>query len=187
MAFKPFEPKGEVARWVPIYNRLKDMDIGEEITYEELSELAGVNVRHDRSPFTRAEKELLEKNQRATTNVRDSGYRIAHPSENSALAKEKARKAGRQLTMAKTLLDNTDRNHLTPAQQRFNENMAAAIAGTQDMVRRISRRQDRQEEALKTVRRETKEATAELSERLARLEKRLLDVPESSDGSTASA
>jgi hypothetical protein len=177
MASKPFEPKGEVARWVPVYERLKNMAIGEIITYEELSELAGVNIRRDRSPFVRAAEELLSKNQRLMKNLLDEGYAVAHPSEQSEVARNQTRKANRRLKTAIKILSNTDNNHLTPQQRRHSEAYLDALSAQSDMMRRLSRRQDRLEKGLKdarqetrAMRRETKETTAELAERLERLE-----------------
>lgn len=174
MAFKPFEPKGEVARWVPIYERLKTLGIGEMITYAELSELAGVDITQDRSPFVRAQKELLEENQRAMVNVKDEGYAVAHPSSQSDLARFQTKKAKRRLKAAIGLLANTDFNYLTPQQQQFNAAMAESLQANLDMTSRLAKKTDRLEETLKTVRRETKADMASLSERMERLEKTLL-------------
>lgn len=173
MAIKPFEPKGDVARWVPVYDRLKDLGIGEMILYTELSELAGVDITEDRSPFFRAARELLEQNQRAMTNVPGEGYVVAHPSAQSEMARLQTRKADRRIQAAIRLLNNADLNHLTPQQRHFNETMSGALKAQRDMTRRLSRRQDRLEDALKAVRRETKATTADLAERLERLEQKL--------------
>lgn len=175
MAAKPFEPKGDVARWVPVYERLKTMAIGEVITYAELSELAGIDIVLDRSPFVRAATELLEENQRAMKNIAEEGYSVAHPSEQSEMARQQTRKASRRLKSAIRILGNTDYNYLTPQQRQHSEARQEALTATQDMVRRLARRQDQLEEGLKAarqetraVRRETKETTAELAEKVER-------------------
>jgi hypothetical protein len=173
MAFTPFEPKGDVARWVPVYERLRNMAIGEVITYAELSELAGIDITLDRSPYVRAARELLEENQRAMKNISEEGYAVAHPSEQPELARLQTRKASRRLKSAISLLGNTDYNYLTPQQRQRSEARQEALTTTQDMVRRLARRQDQLEEGLKAarqetqaVRRETKETTAELAEKV---------------------
>lgn len=173
MATKPFEPKGDVARWVPVYERLKTMAIGEVITYAELSELAGIDITQDRSPFVRAAKELLEQNQRAMKNIVEEGYAIAHPSEQSEMARYQTKKASRRLKSAIGILGNTDYNYLTPQQRRSSQIRHEALSAQQDMIRRLARRQDQLEEGLEAarketqnVRRETKETTAELAEKV---------------------
>lgn len=195
MGTELFEPKGDVARWVPIYERLKDMAIGEIITYAELSELSGVDITQDRSPYVRAAKELLEQNQRAMKNIVEEGYSVAHPSEQSEMARYQTRKASRRLRSAIGILKNTDHNFLTPQQRQLSEARHEALTAQRDMIQRLARRQDRLEEGLKaarketqSVRRETKETTAELAEKvekqgqaLSRLQQMLMDRSESSD------
>jgi len=195
MGTKPFEPKGDVARWVPVYERLRDMTIGEVITYAELSELSGIDITQDRSPFVRAAKELLEQNQRAMKNLVEEGYAVAHPSEQTEMARHQTKKASRRLKSAIKILGNTDYNYLTPQQRRHSEVRHEQLTAQQDMIQRLARRQDQLEEGLKaarketqSVRRETKETTAELAERvekqgetLNRLQKMLLERSETSD------
>lgn len=193
---KPFTPKGDVARWVSVYEYLRDLEPGTVITYSQLSELAGVNVMYDRKPVRRAEKELLEKNQRALTNVREVGYRVMYAFEHKGQARIQTRKANRRIRQAIDLLTKADRNHLTPQQTRGYDAQAEALQAVRDMTRRLSRRQDNIEKGLaearretQAVRRETKATTAELAERveaqgeaLARLQKMLLErseIPES--------
>jgi hypothetical protein len=175
MATKPFEPKGDVARWVPVYERLRDMAIGEIITYSELSELAGIDIQQDRGPYVRAAKELLEKNQRAMKNIPEEGYAVAHPSEQGELARGQTRKASRRLTAAIRLVGNTDANYLTPDQRLVNDRRHEALTAQSDMLRRLARRTTRLEEGLekareetRAARRESKETTAGLAEEVAR-------------------
>lgn len=173
MATTPFEPKGDVARWVPVYEGLKDLEPGAVVTYDMLSDWAGTNIRVDRSPVKRAEKELLDKHQRALTNVREVGYRIMHASEHGNEARHQTKKADRRIKHAIDLLAKADRNHLTPQQTVMFDAQAGALQAVHDMTRRLSRRQDRMEKALEAarketqaVRRETKATTAELAERV---------------------
>lgn len=191
MATKPFEPKGDVARWVPVYEFLRDMEPGDVATYQKLSELAGVDIKLDRSPVKRANKELLDKYQRALVNVRSVGYRVMHASEHGTEARDQTKKADRRIKHAIDLLNKADRNHLTPQQSTLFDAQAGALQAVQDMTKRLTRRQDNLEKALdaarketREVRRETKETTADLAEKvdkqgaaLARLQE-LLEVSE---------
>lgn len=170
MAVKPFQPKGEVARWVLVYENLRDLEPGTVVTYAELSEWAGVDIRYDRSPVERAKKELLEKEQRGLTNEREVGYRVMHASEHGMEARTQTKKADRRIRHAINLLENADRNQLSTQQGQLYDAHAGALQAVHDMTRRLSRRQDRLEVALevarnetRAVRRETKETTAELA------------------------
>jgi hypothetical protein len=180
MGTKPFEPKGDVARWVLIYEGLRDLDPDTVVTYEELSEWAGINIRLDRSPVRRAEKELLDKHQRALTNEREVGYRVMHASEHGGAARYQTKKANRRIRTAIDLLTKADRNELTPQQGQVYDAQAGALQAVSDITRRLSRRQDRLEEGLKAarketqaVRRETKETTAELADKVEKQEQAL--------------
>lgn len=175
MAAKPFEPVGDVARWVPVYEKFRDLGPEVIVTYAELSEWAGVDVTYDRSPVTRAGKEMLEKDQRGLINVNGVGYRVMHPSEHSEKARQHTKGADRQLQRAIGVLIGTDLNGLTPQERAFTGAMLSAVQAQRDMTRRLSRRTDRLEVRLedtrqetKAVRRESKEATAELAETVAK-------------------
>jgi hypothetical protein len=177
MAAKPFEPKGDVARWVPVYENLRDLEPGVLVTYEQLSEWAGVDVRRDRSPLVQAEDKLLKEHGRGVANERGVGYRIMLASEHGEAARRQTRKADRRIRKAITLLTVADRNHLTPQQRQKYESQAGALQAVRDMTNRLARRTAALEEGLKAVRRETKETTAGLSDRLERLEARFANVP----------
>ncbi len=196
MPVEPFKPIGEVARWVPVYENLRDLEPGEVVTYAQLSELAGIDIRQDRSPFVRACTELLNKHGRTLINVQEVGYRVLRASEHGDVAKYQTKKASRRMRAAIALLEKADRNHLTPQQGAAYDARAQALQAAQDMTNRLAQhradfRKDlleareesqRAREEAKALRRETKETTAELAERvdkqgqtLARLQQILMD------------
>lgn len=196
MVAEPFEPVGEVARWVPIYEHMRKLGPDVIVTYAELSELAGVDILTNRSPVAQANKKLLKQNQRGLVNVRGVGYRIMHPSEHAEQARTYNRKADGAFVRAIRVLDGADRNELTPAQRDYAEAMSGALKAQRDMNRRLTRRQNDLDAALKMareestkareeareIRRETKTTTAQLaqtveehSEVLNRLQQLLLD------------
>jgi hypothetical protein len=171
MARRPFEPHGEEARWKTIYKRLLLLDVGDTITYDELSALVGFDIREDRSPYQRAAKELLEVDHKALTNVRGIGYRVIEAAAHREVARLKTKEADRRLQGAHSLVVHVDRNALTTEQARRFDEMASNLSAVQAMTKRLARRQDKLEADLKAVRRESKENVAELNERLARLER----------------
>jgi hypothetical protein len=173
MARRPFEPHGEEARWKTIYKRLVLLDVGDTITYGELSEIVGYDIREDRGPYQRAAEELLDIDHRALVNERGVGYKVIRASEHREQARRKTKEADRRLGTAQRIVDGADRNGLTAEETRRLDDMALALSGVRDMTRRLSRRQDKLEAALKATRRESKESVAALDERLARMERLL--------------
>lgn len=176
MSTAPFEPKGDVARWVPIYEFLQGLGPGDFVSYSTLSDLAGVDIQYDRSAFRQAEKKLLEENQRALQVERGEGYRVMYAHEHAKKAQDKTREASRRVQSAIRILTNTDQNDLTPDQVTRNDLVLGALTGVHDMTRRLARRQEKSEAMIKSLRQKSKNTTADvagLDDRLSRLEKLL--------------
>lgn len=180
----PFQPKGDHARWLDIYDHLVTVEVGETVSYQQLLEWAGYDVREDRSPFYRAQQELLHVHKRAMRNRRGVGYDIVDAAGHEGIAKSHGKKARRQTTKAKAVIINTDLNGLTPETAARFAALETQYAGVEGMLRRIARQQEQQGRAIENLRetsRQTKATTAELAERVERLERATALLPETSD------
>lgn len=179
----PFQPKGDHARWIAIYDRLVTVEVGETVSYQQLLEWAGYDVREDRSPFYRAQQELLHVHKRALKNRRGIGYEIVDAAGHEGIAKGHGKKARRQAGKAKAVIANTDLNDLTPEVAARFQTLETQFAGVEGMLRRIARTQEQQGRAIENLRetsRQTKATTAELAERVERLERAQALLPDES-------
>jgi hypothetical protein len=169
----PFSPNGDRARWVTVYEQLVELRTGDVVTYAQLSEWLGYDVREDRSPYYQAKKKLLELDHRTLKNKQGIGYEIVDAESHVGISRDHSRKAAKQLVKARGVLDNTDLNDVSPATREVIVATSQKLGAVQTMVRSLTRRQQKTEEALKQVRRETKADVAGLDDRLSRLEKAL--------------
>lgn len=180
MARDPFKPVGERARWRVIYDLLKNLDVGEVLTYAEMGEALDLHPDDDRITIQlamrRATQELEQADKHTTDVVTGVGYRIAEPIEHLGLARKHQRKANRALVRGKDKATYVDLTGLPEEQKRAFEVVAAAFAAQLDFNKRFDVRQRNLEKAFNSVatrQEETETEVEELRERLARLEGRL--------------
>lgn len=102
----PFEPKGDVPEWRLIYDELRKLNVGDEITYRELSAALERPFVKNRNPLYRAADELLHADRRALETVRGRGYRIAAAESHGILARRQIKFSRRRLRKGRALVEN---------------------------------------------------------------------------------
>jgi uncharacterized membrane protein YccC len=169
MTMMTFEPKGDVAEWQLIYDTIKPLQIGDVITYDELTEALGRDFRTARGPFHKANRELLTDEKRGLLNLRNVGYRVVTAEEHEGAAKAQHRFAKRRLRQSKHWLKNTDRSDLTPEVAARFDRLESTLDRQIDFTRRLDQRVARVEKALEASRSEAQDHTEEISKRLVKL------------------
>lgn len=164
-----FEPKGDVAEWQLVYDRLSTLAVGDVITYDELTLLLGRDFLQARGPFHKANKRLLEEHSRGLLNVKNVGYRVVTAAEHEMAARDQHRFAKRRLTTAKRWVRNTDRAELEPEVAERFDRLEESLGRQIDFTRRLDKRVARVEKAIKESRNENEERADATAERLTKL------------------
>lgn len=142
-----FETKGEIAQWRMVYDNVRELEVDEMISIEDL-ELLYPAARTQRGPVQRAIRELEELHAKTLVPVRGKGYRVAHAREHADLAKRKHRSARRVMKRAVSKARSGDRSQLTPAErQRLDQiemNLATQAAFMGRVEKRVVRVEQRQ-------------------------------------------
>lgn len=90
---------------------------GQQIfTYQELSEMAGCNIRNHRHQFYRFRQEYRETQNLWFECIRDVGYRIIEASEHTAASKNRVTSASRRMKDAHAILTHTRLDRLNETQ-----------------------------------------------------------------------
>jgi hypothetical protein len=157
-------PIAEVARWRIIYDMLQPLAVGEVLTYETMAERLGLDPASDRQSIQmaarRALRELLEVDHRAADAVKNVGYRIAKPVEHIDLARQRNRRAGRQIAVGHSVATKVNLDGMDPQSVSALAAIARGFAMQAEINRRLAARQEQHEEML-----------GMLMERVERLEK----------------
>lgn len=165
MNTRPFEIKGDEPQWQTIYDLLASKPHGGIVTYAELSEAIGKDIRLGRSAIYKAHNELLKRNMRAIEVVTNVGYRVVESNEQDRLAKGQHKKARRRIKQGVRLIHHANRSRLTPEERTRFDAMELTMSQHSEAIRRLETRQKRTDEALKTTAR-TVDITAERLERI---------------------
>jgi hypothetical protein len=172
---KPFEPIGDVARWVTIYQILAEHAVDEVVTYKEMADALDVDPDRDRrtiqGSIARAADELLKVDKHAIEAVPNVGYRIVQPDEQLRLGRGQQRRAGKALKKGHKVTTYVDMTGMDPETRKGFELLARAFAVQGDINRRLTARQDRMEAALQKILPRTDRHEEELAELRARLER----------------
>lgn len=150
----------------------------EMVTYEEAAEALGLHAGHDRKSIANAMRaagrKILASDGRALRVVPDVGYRLAAPNEHITLARERKKRANTQMSTGLDVLSGTN---LTGLSQEAREAVLAernSFSRIIDYIVAQDRRQQRTDAVVEEIKGQvarTAEETAEMNERLARLEK----------------
>ena len=175
-----FAPIGDESRR-DILTRLVDRaEHGHLFTYEELREQLHAGDTETVQKAVNGARMAVEKaTSKTLINVRNTGYRVAEPSEHVEAAVAHQRKSVRQIHRAKSKVDNVDLAGLTPAERAAVGMAAMTFAAQIEFMRRADARyaQKQDLESLAAMTREGKERTDaqvnDLKARLERLESRL--------------
>lgn len=162
-----FQPKGSRAQWKTIFERLSTMDIGDQITDEELiALLPDAAARSWHGATQRAIKECETELKRSFSRIRNVGYRMVHAREHEQLVTQQRTRARRRLTAGQRKAHAADRTMLTPDERRRMDALELNMAQNADMLKRLDR-------GLKTERQERKAETAQLAEDVAEMKTQL--------------
>jgi hypothetical protein len=164
-----FEAIGERARWRVAYDLFVAASVGDIITYEALAEAMGldpVKGRHAAQMAVRGAIPRLEEDFSRTVDVvPNKGYVIVIADEHLRLAKQHMNKAGRSVVRARSKVDHTDLNQISPEGR-------VMFAAFRDFVRGVDAKLA-----------EMGQGQREHAERLARIEQRLgIQPPGTVDG-----
>jgi hypothetical protein len=164
-----FAPKGAVAEWRMVYEKVAALSEGDVITYTDLSDLLGRDFLADRNPVYRATEELEVADYRTLSCVRGVGYRIAAANEHERLARGHHKRSRKQLSKAVSKAASADRAKLTPDERKRIDGLEMNLRQHADMIRRLDARTSQQADELRALRREKNTDVAQLSERVDRL------------------
>lgn len=156
----PFEPKGDVAEWRVVYDRLKELRPGDTITTEDLEELLGRPLGQNRSPVYRATRELETNNSRTIATVRGTGYRIVEPSEHLGLGLSHSSRARRQLRRGLQRSESADRRGLTPTVAARLEAFEATTSRLVEFLGHMSKTVDQQGEEIRDLKKDNQATSA---------------------------
>lgn len=150
----PFAPVGEVARWRIVYDLIRPLEFGQILTYEAIGEALDLDasVPEDRHVMQmaarRALKELLNVDHRGSKAVKNVGYRVARPEEHVTLAKDRNKKAGRQIVTGHAVATKVDLNGVDPQTVSALELLAKGFARQGEINRRVLSKQAQHDEAI---------------------------------------
>lgn len=147
------------------------------LTYVQAAEALGLDAEQDRKAIqdamAGARRKLLAKNGRALRVVPDVGYRLVAPNEHVTLAREKKERGRRQINTGLEVLTGTDLTGLSPEAKEAVLAERNSFSRIVDYIVASERRQRKTEAAVDEIKGQvarTAEETAEVKERLARLE-----------------
>lgn len=165
-----FEIKGAEPQWATIYGRLRQMSIGDIVSYEELSALLPDAAEGSwRGAFHRAVREMEEQHKRSFDNVRNTGYRMVAANEHERLARAHHKRAKRQLKTSVRKAHSADRSKLTREERARLDAIELNLSRQVELTRRLEGRVERVEAELKDTRRQQKTDTAALADKVDRL------------------
>lgn len=171
----PFQPVGERARWVEVYELLKTAAIGDVVTYERLGELLELDASAERHRIQmavrRAAQEHEQQDKRALDSVKNVGYRVVDAPEHLVLARRHQSKASKSLVRGHSKAVNVDLSGLDPETRGALETVARAFAMQMDFNRRFDVRQKRLEAALDAASTRVDRSEQEIAELRARLDR----------------
>jgi len=102
--------------WEVIFHNVRHMEPGTVVTYAQLSQWVGTDIRRRRDAINKCHEELL-KHKRALINQRGTGYKIAHPEEHLHQAKHHIFKGSKQVRKATDLVVATDVEGINAAER----------------------------------------------------------------------
>lgn len=162
-------------RWRLLYDLFQRTDL---VTYKQAADTLGLDAERDRKAIqkamARAGEELEQADKRALRPVPNVGYRVAEPNEHIALAREYQAKSQHAIERGVSKVVNVNLNGMDPAARNLTMAVAQVLCRQADMMNRFDLRQQKTEEQMREIiaRQNRSEAeTAELRERLARLER----------------
>lgn len=151
---QPAQP-GRVARWRTAYVLLRELAAGEQITYQRLGEVLGLDPVTDRNRIApvvrRANDELQRVDHRAVDCVTGVGYVVVTPEEQLVLARRQVTRAGAAIDRGHSLASNVNLNGVNPQVRNALELLARGFAAQADFNRRMLGHQANLADALQRI------------------------------------
>lgn len=112
------------------------LEIGKVYTYDELNELAGVDIRSNRGrrQFFHFAREILERESLHFENVRAEGYRVVHPKEQGSCAIRRVASARRKLKHGGQISSHVRGDMLSPEARAIAIDLSMRIARLEQVV-----------------------------------------------------
>ena len=92
-------------RAAKLLDRFRQMQVGDVITKEELTQILGKSFDSDRSPYYTANNRLRKEAGRHLAPIRNVGYTMVPATDHLELAEDRRRSAGRKMTQAIGLIE----------------------------------------------------------------------------------
>lgn len=152
-----FEPIQEKARWVMVYDHIKDKQVGDFITYAEIATVLSLNTDSYKemqilqNSVGRARKEFLREKLRALETVKGFGYSVVETTEQMRLSANHQKKSMRSLKKSRDHVAYVDRNRLDDDTARRFENAERAVDSVIRFNRQMDIRKERTQTALSSV------------------------------------
>ncbi len=141
MSFETRRADG-VPAWKVMLPLFTDVDRGDIVTYDAIEECLGYDIRLNRSPIYRMQRDLLEVHKRSIMAVPNVGYRVVQASEQEAQAHGYRRRSKRSLTRAVHVAAGTDLSLVSMDQAKRVTAMVGWLQGLAIMVDSAHRRID---------------------------------------------
>lgn len=109
---------------------------GRFFSFEELSELAGIDIRsaRGRSQLVKFRRHLLLERELWLENDFNRGYRIVAPSEHNRCAVNQLRRAHRRVRLGAVIVSHTRLGQLTDEQRKANADILARLARMESAI-----------------------------------------------------
>lgn len=164
------------SRWRLVYDAIAKLEVDGTISYLDLVRLTDLDIAASRPYLYRAVRELEIQQQRTMECVRTIGYRVVAANEHERLVRRDIKSIHRKSKRAYSKTVNVRRDELTPEERRRIDDQQLKLAQHEEMLKRLDSRTNRLEAQAKQDRRVTKEVTAEMSDRITRLEQQIADL-----------
>lgn len=174
----PFKPKGAVAQWRMIFDYMKDREVGELVTYDQLTEALDRDFRHDRGPFYRARREMEAERKRTLVVVTGKGYQVANVQEHEREVIKHHQKGRRQLRRSKVLVESADRRLMSHAERQRFDSLQLQISQHERAIGHLARRQKATEDVLAVVQTNQDRLREDHERLIAALRRRGVEIPE---------
>lgn len=140
-----FKPKGEKPLWKMVFDFVTPMQIGDVVTYEELTEAVGQDITTNRAIVYAANKHLLKDQKRLLVVERSIGYKLVDGMDIMYHAEDRQSMAKRQVRLANFETNNISTIKLTSEEKKklqdfmsFNANIRAAFAQKIDRIEKAN-------------------------------------------------
>lgn len=168
----------EDASWRPLYEALRRQERGTLLTYETLDGMMVPpgDIRQNRWPLYRADRELRIVDMMALRNVPSVGYRIALAEEHLGIANTHRKRGRRQAHKAWLAADAADLSQIAdPAIRQALTDLSDHMRAVEARMRSVESRADKTEAALRAEADARRSTQLTVEARLARLEELLAE------------